>query len=479
MRVLNQQLQAIQSCLDRHKAHSYDGPILVAVSGGRDSTVLAWLLSQMARRQELDKDLVIGHVDHGVHHLSSAAAAHVSALADQLELPFVSTRLGDIGTSEDALRNARYEALVGMARDLGAGLVLTAHHADDDMETVLFRMMRGTGPRGLAGIPEARPLATGITVLRPMIRTRQSTIIDLLEASGLTAFEDPTNQDLSYARNQLRHEFIPDLREGLGSRLDLSLMELAETARRANDILEAEATELLESNASYPTNWRCELELEAPAEQDLPFLQEAICQIHARLHPAGQRPSFDFQRRIVKLWSQPAGKRVHGPTELLVERTREGIVMVDLHLAGTAPTQAIELAADVEVPFGTTEWSVRRSFHPSPPLNPTLQEAGPRRALVRAAHAAEPWALRCRRAGDRFWPLGAAGAVELRRFMQARHVPRYDRDRLPILVDGNDEILWVPGIEIAAPHRITVETEACFEVKLSILGGATGAGGSY
>ena len=63
--------------------------------------------------------------------------------------------------------------------------------------------------------------------------------------------------------------------------------------------------------------------------------------------------------------------------------------------------------------------------------------------------------------------------------MQARHVPRYDRDRLPILVDGNDEILWVPGIEIAAPHRITVETEACFEVKLSILGGATGAGGSY
>lgn len=479
MRVLNQQLQAIRSCLERHKAASFDGPMLVAVSGGRDSTVLLWLLSQMARRQELENGLVVGHVDHRLHALSSAAAAHVSALADQLELPFVSTRLGDVGCSEEALRNARYKALVGMARDQGAGLVLTAHHAEDDMETVLFRMMRGTGPRGLAGIPEARPLATGITVLRPMIRTRQATITALLEESGLTPFEDPTNQDLSYARNQLRHEFIPDLREGLGSRLDLSLMQLAETARKANDILEAEAARLLQAYASYPTNWRCEFELAAPAEQDLVFLEEAICQAHARLHPTGRRPSFDFQRRILKLWQQPAGKRVHGPTELLAERTRKGILMINPQLAGAVPTGPIGLPVDIEMPFGTTEWGIRRTYHRCPPLSPKLHEAGPRRALVRAAHAAEPWSLRSRRAGDRFWPLGAAGEVELRRFMQARHMPRYDRDRLPILVDGNDEILWVPGIEIAAPHRITVETEACFEVKLSILGGVIESPGPY
>lgn len=479
MHVLDQQLQAIRRCLARHEAHALGGPLLVAVSGGQDSTVLVWLLSELHRRGELSAGLVIGHVDHGVHELSAAAATHVHRLAEQLKLPVVSTRLEGVGTSEEALRDARYQRLVEMARDHGARMVLTAHHADDDMETVLFRMMRGTGPRGLAGIPEFRPLANGIAVLRPLLRTRQSTIARLLELSGLTIFEDPTNLDLAYARNQLRHELIPDLREVLGTRLDMSLIALARTARAANDILEAQATRMLRNYASHPTSWRCDLELAPPRDEDLPFLEEAICQVHAQLHPTGRRPSVDFGRRILALWKQPAGRRVHGPTELLAERTRTGILIVDLLLAGSPPVDRVELPTDELVRFGSTEWGVRRIRHASPPMSPTPTEAGPRRGLVRATFAAEPWSLRPRRAGDRFWPLGARGPVELRRFLQARHVPRFDRDRLPILVDGNDEILWVPGVEIAAPHRITVETEACFEVKLSILGGAGESPGPY
>ena len=479
MPVLDQQLQVIRSCLARYGDRAGAGPILVAVSGGRDSTVLLWLLSQISQQNELGAGLVVAHVDHGIHEHSQAAAKHVSALADQLKLPFLSAQLKNVGTSEEALRNARYEALIKMAQEVGAGVVLTAHHADDDMETVLFRMVRGTGPRGLAGIPESRPLTNGISVLRPLIRTSQSAIAELLTASGLSVFEDPTNKDLRYARNQLRHELIPDLREVLGNRLDLSLMELAKTARAANDILEEEALRILERNASYPTNWRCEFNLAPPPDEDQPFLEEAICQIHARLHPKGRRPSFDFQRRIFDLWKQPAGKRVHGPSELLVERTRSGILVICPQLAGSPPANPVELPESSDLPFGTTEWQMHRTQHSSPPVGLKPTETGPRRALIRAAFAAEPWRLRRRQAGDRFWPLGAAGPVDLRRFLQARHLPRYDRDRLPILVDGNDEILWVPGIEIAAPHRITLETEACFEVKLSILGGVKASPGPY
>ena len=479
MPVLDQQLQAIRNCLERHGDRVGAGPLLVAVSGGRDSTVLLWLLSQMAQQNELSAGLVVAHVDHGVHPQSREAATHVSSLADQLKLPFLSARLENVGTSEEALRNARYEALVQMAKQVGAAAVLTAHHADDDMETVLFRMVRGTGPRGLAGIPESRPLTNGISVLRPLIRTSQSAIAELLTTSGLSIFEDPTNKDLRYSRNQLRHELIPDLREVLGNRLDLSLMELAKTARAANDILEKEALRILDDNACYQTPWRCELNLAPPPDKDQPFLEEAICQIHARLHPKGRRPSFDFQRRIFELWKQPAGKRVHGPNELLVERTRRGILILCPQLAGSPPPNPVELPESTDLAFGTTEWQMHRTHHPSPPMGLKPTEMGPMRALIRAAFAAEPWCLRRRRAGDRFWPLGAAGPVDLRRFLQARHMPRYDRDRLPILIDGNDEILWVPGIEIASPHRITLETEACFEVKLSILGGAKTSPGPY
>jgi len=479
MPVLDQQLKAIRSCLARHATGAASGPMLVAVSGGQDSTVLLWLLSEMLRRNELNAELLVGHVDHGLHANSSEAADHVGELAARLGHKLVSTPLENVRSSEDALRNARYEALVRMARDEAAAVILTAHHADDDVETVLFRMMRGTGPRGLAGIPEARPLARGVKVIRPLIRTRRASITALLEESGLPIFEDPTNQDLSYSRNQLRHELLPDLREELGERLELSLMELAQTARRANDILEAEAQTLLQTCARHPTPWRCEIERGAPSERELPFFEEALCQAYAGLHPGGQRPSLDFQRRMLALWGQPAGKRVHGPTSLLIERTRAGILLVHQRLAGEPPDQPIDLPVGAGAVFGTTEWKLRRRLCDRPPHPRQLQRASPTRALISATHAAEPWHLRSRRAGDRFWPLGAARDVDLRRFLQARHLPRFDRDRLPILVDGAGRILWIPGVEISAPHRITEKTSACFEVKLSIVGGVQGESGPY
>jgi tRNA(Ile)-lysidine synthase len=114
--------------------------------------------------------------------------------------------------------------------------------------------------------------------------------------------------------------------------------------------------------------------------------------------------------------------------------------------------------------FGATEWWLEAHQHPLPPLVPSPREAGRWRALLDPRLAPLPWRLRTRRPGDRFRPLGSVNALELRRFLQSRHVPRFDRDRLPLLVDATDRILWVPGVEIADDARLQLNTRRCVEV---------------
>src|SRR5262249_2207509 len=186
---------------------------------------------------------------------SRANAEHVVALGERLSVPVLVRRLelppgrsSPCRRSEDELRTGRYRALAAMAQEVGAGALLTAHHADDNLETVLFRLLPGPGPRGLAGLPESRWLVEQgrrCLLVRPFLRVRRASLAALLAQLGERAFEDSTNQDLGYARNRLRLETIPRLRQDLGVGLDVALMTLASTARGLRQILEAQRPRVL------------------------------------------------------------------------------------------------------------------------------------------------------------------------------------------------------------------------------------------
>ena len=475
---LDQLLMAVSQCLTRYEAHSGDTPLTVAVSGGKDSTVLAWVLARLNTSGRLAASPLVAHVDHGVHEHSQTTAERVRRLCGDLGLTFASERLQLTDHSEDSMRKARYAALCRMAQAAGSRLILTAHHTEDNLETVLFRMMRGTGPRGLAGIPEYRRLEGELAVVRPLLRVKPGIIHGVLEKLGLQWSEDPTNQDLRYARNHLRHEVLPALRAQLGSKLDRSLTEVAESARTINELVDARALRILRQNASFVTPWRCELTLDGTG-QDLSFLAEALCKIYERLHPTHLRPPWSWVRRTLDLFHGDAGQRVDGDRSLLVERTREGLLIMDANAAGQTPAAPIDLPETGAVRFGTTEWQMDCKLHSTPPLSPSPTEAGPRRALLDPRDAPRPWRLRPRRTGDRFWPLGAAGPLDLRRFVKNRHLPRFDRNRLPLMVDAADRVLWVPGVEISHPDRIRIDTEAAWELNLGIVGSAPAQGRSY
>jgi len=469
--------------LSRYESVGGLRPVLAAVSGGVDSSVLLFALARLQAEGRLPGPLHVAHIDHACRDDSRAMAQHVVDLCDRLDLPVHVRRLPEPDRSavqrpaqrpsEANLRTGRYAALQAIGRDLGAGLLVTGHHADDNLETVLFRLLRGTGPRGLAGIPDARWIGHGdhrMLLVRPLLRTRRATLANILQQLGEIAVEDPSNADQGYARNELRLSTLPALRQQLGIGLEVSLMTLASTARAASEILQAQGLRVLTQRGVQPVPWRLELDLRGVAADALPFVGDALRQAHHGLHPRGEAPSTGWIERALALLDKPAGKRVAGRGGLLVERTREGLLLIDQDRAGAPPRtedggQLLRLDCGRQR-FGATEWLVEAHSHPLPPLVPSPAEAGRFRALLDPQHAPGPWRLRTRRQGDQFQPLGYATAIELRRFLQGRHLARFDRDRLPLLVDGRDRVLWVPGVEIGEPARLQLHTRHCVEVRV-------------
>lgn len=459
--------------LSRYENVVGDGGLLVAVSGGADSTLLLLLLARLRDEGRLGGSLYAGHVDHGVRPESRRDAQHVVDLCDRLDVPVLTRRLGwDCERpSEEQMRDARYAALQDVAQHFGARLVATAHHADDNLETVLFRMLRGTGPRGLAGIPEARWHGRGghrVLLVRPLLRTRRTTIEAMLERLGERACHDRSNDDLRFARNRLRHETIPALRQSMGIGLDVAVMTVASTARAATEIVEAQGLRVLTQRARNRTAWRLELDLRRLDDDSLPFVREALRQAYVAMHPLGEAPSSAWLDRATGLLDGHDGRRCAGRGGLMVERIRNGLLLVDQDRAGRIPRtddggQLLTIDHDRQR-FGATEWLLEAHGHPLPPLVPSPSQAGPFRALLDPRGHRQPWRLRTRRARDRFQPLGHATSIDLRRFLQSRHVPRFDRDRLPLVVDADDHILWVPGVEVSETARLHLNTRHCIEL---------------
>jgi tRNA(Ile)-lysidine synthase len=202
---------AVQGNLDRLRG-SAPGPGVVAVSGGADSVALLRALAD----GPATPGLVVAHLNHRLRGAESDAdAAFVAALCPHLPHSAESVDVAAVAAGdnlEDTARRVRYDFLARVARETGASWVTTAHTLDDQAETVLHRLIRGTGLRGLRGIAESRELAPGVKLLRPMLTVSRAEVIAYLRAIGQPWREDASNRDPAFTRNRIRHELLPLLR---------------------------------------------------------------------------------------------------------------------------------------------------------------------------------------------------------------------------------------------------------------------------
>jgi len=312
--------------------------VLIACSGGIDSVVLAHALDRL--REPLCLELSLGHVHHGLRgDEADADAALVRELGAALDLPVSVVRVKprDLQrghssrtrpTLQEAARQARYDALEGLSSRTGADLVATAHNLDDQAETVLLRLLRGTGPDGLGGIPERSPDGR---IVRPLLGVPRSEITRFAQAEGLAWREDATNLDRTYTRNRLRHDWLPGLTRDFNPRLLRAIGDLAETLRRDGEwIRDLVDVEIARVSVAEPDGLRIDpgpwLEFSDGFARRL---------VHRMLGSAGagrDTTRTHVLRCVAFLRTAHAGSHIELPGGLVLRREREAFRLVRVGL---------------------------------------------------------------------------------------------------------------------------------------------------
>lgn len=293
----------------RQALRGLEGTVLVACSGGADSLALAAATAFVAPREGLSAGLVT--VDHGLQAGSAERAAAVAAWATSAGLAPVevaTVTVSGAGGPEAAARDARYGALVAAATRLGARAVLLGHTRDDQAETVLLALARGSGPRGMAGMPVQREV-DGVALLRPLLDVSREETRKACAALGLSPWEDPHNADPRYARARVRSGALPALVEALGAGVVDNLARTARLLAADAAALDELATQALE-RARRPGG--------ALDVAELAPLPDAVRTrvLHAWARERGAPPAALSHRHIAALDALVTAWRGQGPVHL-------------------------------------------------------------------------------------------------------------------------------------------------------------------
>lgn len=434
----------------RHTMLDDGDRVLVAVSGGADSVALLHVLRELAPRLRLT--LHVLHVDHGLRAGSARDADFVRALGRRLGVPVevVAVTVGP-GSVEEAARAARYAALERAADRLGAQRIALGHTADDQAETVLMRLLAGTGPLGLAGIPPVRG-----RIVRPLLDARRSEVVAALEGAGLDWVEDPTNRDRQFLRNRLRHDVLPRLDAGSRGDLGERLVRVARLAREtAHVVARLAAVEL--RRLAMPEPGAMVLPRSALARLPVRVAVEVLRQAAARL--GGRAP--------LRAWGHRGLRRILAPGPPRRPFRLGGIVLEvsgdRIRLAAGVPPSLVSRV--LTVPGRVAFPEIGRTM--AARVVPAAGYAVPRvhdRIALDAALVPRSLVVRARRRGDRFRPFGS-GERRLKSFLIDARVPRWDRDRLPV-VEADGRILWLAGLRRASAAPVTDDTRDIVELTL-------------
>ena len=279
--------------------------VLIGVSGGADSVALLRGLVEL--RNEFSLSLHVAHLNHKLRGAASDADADwVRTLAISLQLPVeIGTATSDLtqerGGVEVAARDARHRFLNETAARVDCNRIALAHTADDQTETVLHHLFRGTGLSGLRGIPTERTTANGIRLVRPMLSIRREQVEAYLKELGQDFRTDATNADTSLTRNWLRHELLPQLRSRFGEKIDLSLTRLSEQAAEIETTLTTLAERLLDQSLLDAQPDTVRLDVRPLADQPRHLVREIFVQLWQRQQWPRQSMGFAEWDRLAEV----------------------------------------------------------------------------------------------------------------------------------------------------------------------------------
>lgn len=448
--------------------------IVVAVSGGVDSTVLLHIMKEIAGDKELGLGLICAHLHHGLRgDEADRDAEFVRKLAEQLGIPFdlgyadVRAYMKQTGQSlELAAREKRYEYLNQVAARYGASSIALAHHADDQAETVLMRLLRGSGPSGLAGMrPKRRE--KNVELIRPLLRIYKTDLLQACRESGLAYVEDSSNLDKELTRNSIRLDVLPFLGQYNGQ-LPESLNRLAVLTAAEDDYLHQEAVKL------YAELVRTEggiFSLEAPLFSGLHVaLQRRLIKLILNYLPLSTE-----DRDFVKVEAIRQGTIQDRPTTWSLDlgggvrcvREYDKIRFIPPAVESRIPhyTYLVE-QIPAEVPIEGLSQSLRitrsgagRELH--------VKAEGNNEAIFDADELVYPLTVRSRLPGDVMKVMGLNGSKKVKDIFIDAKIPPSLRSRIPMVTDAAGRILWIPGVRRSAVAAVNPRTTSVVHMVLT------------
>lgn len=437
---------------------SSDQSVLVALSGGPDSVALLHLLAKLRRSMPLSLSAV--YIDHGIRKRAARKEGEfcrnlcrrlkVSFYKVAADIPRLSKQCGK-GIEETA-RDFRYRTFESMRRDHGFDRVAVGHHADDQAETVLFRVIRGTGRTGLSGIPLQRDY-----IIRPLLPFSRAQVCEYLDKNNLDFCTDLSNKDLKIKRNYIRHKLLPLIRKNLNPAINSALTNLAETAGEEELFLGELTRGAFAKATSMTPGGKIELDLKVYFGYDLWLRRRLLRLCLVELSANGESPDRAVIERLIEFVTTSRSS-ISLADDIQVTRAGRGLVLhrrcrlkfdevFDVGQGVPIENSALYLASQVlaSVPGKIrTERQARIVYLDHSSLTP-------------------PYRIRSIRPGDRFRPLGMRGSKKVGDFLTDRKVAPVFRDEIPVVCD-NEGIIWLVGYEIADRARITKKTTEVLKI---------------
>jgi tRNA(Ile)-lysidine synthase len=433
--------------------------VIAAVSGGPDSMAMLTILNNLADKLKIT--LGAAHLNHGIRSESKAEQNLVAKYCEKLNIPLI-TALRDVPAAairkgkgiEETARILRYEFLEHSAEEFKASLVALGHNMDDQAETVLHHIIRGSGLRGLMGIPAKRGI-----FIRPVLCCKGEKLAQFLKGRKIKYATDKSNMENKYLRNRIRNTLLPMLRNEFNPNIDNALVRLGNNISEGWKAASTRIENILEE---YGDNNNVNISLDklkGLSDFEIYLLIDTALRSHLGIFQDIEKCHFDAAKAL--LHSGQSGKSINFPHGITISLEQTSLRLAKNSANNSCSPPEVTLPSTGK--YNLPSWNLSVKIEQLPRAEDLSFLSSEDEIYL--ASVCFPIKIRGRKSGDRIKPFGMKGSKKLSDIMIDKKVPMYKRDQIPIFEDKNG-IIWVPGIATDEKTRILKKTKQITRIKL-------------
>jgi tRNA(Ile)-lysidine synthase len=464
-------LNTVRKTVARHHLLERGERVLAAVSGGPDSVVLLRVLEILRDEYELKID--VAHLNHGLRGKEAdneeefvrliCRKMGVNLFTKKLDIRELQRNTGK--SVEEVAREARYRFLYQTADEHGAVKIATGHHRNDQAETLLINLLRGSGLEGLKGIA---PILDG-RLIRPLLYISRNEIIGFLKNQGLSYMTDSSNSDPTFLRNRIRKQLIPELEKFYNPQITAGLARTAEIIRVENDYMEGVVGKALHFWQADERDGRVVIPLKEFSREHEAIQARIVKSLLEEMAPFPGGISYRHIESVLEMCrkSDARTRRLNLPFGILVEKSHFTLAIrkkgdISIHPPDLDNNGLVEIKVEIPGMAHLNERKVKVELIEKPDLSEIKNH--PDAAFMDYGQIEEPLFLRNIRPGDKIELLGSGGTKKLKKYFIDRKIPQCLRKAIPLLADSRS-VVCIAGERISQRVRVTETTQKVLKVK--------------